>query len=92
MEEKSIDILKKYSVSDVEITKDSIFLNDLGISSLGTFYIVCELEEAYNKKIDIMGLINVKKWGNSMEFSKNSLFSIWVVLKNQFGTPILVRS
>lgn len=71
MEDKFIDILKKYSVSDVEITKDSTFLNDLGISSLGMFSMVCELEEAYNKKINIMGLINVKKVGQLYKIFKN---------------------
>lgn len=71
MEDKFVDILKKYSVSDVEITKDSTFLNDLGISSLGMFSMVCELEEAYNKKINIMGLINVKKVGQLYKIFKD---------------------
>lgn len=71
MEDKFLDILKKYSVSDVEITKDSTILNDLGISSLGMFSMVCELEEAYNKKINIMGLINVKKVGQLYKIFKD---------------------
>ena len=63
MEEKFINVLKKFAVSDIEITESSHFLNDLGISSLGMFSMVCELEKAYDKKINIMSLINIKTVG-----------------------------
>lgn len=71
MEDKFIEILKNHSISDVEITEESTFLTDLGISSLGMFSMVCELEEAYGKKINVMGLINVKKVGQLYKIFKN---------------------
>lgn len=71
MEEKFVEVIRKYSISDVEITEKSNFLNDLGISSLGMFSMVCELEEIYGKKINIMGLINVKNVGQLYKIFKN---------------------
>lgn len=71
MEEKFVEVIRKYSISDVEITEKSNFLNDLGISSLGMFSMVCELEEIYGKKINIMGLIYVKNVGQLYKIFKN---------------------
>ena len=71
MEEKFVEVIRKYSISDVEITEKSNFLNDLGISSLGMFSMVSELEEIYGKKINILGLINVKNVGQLYKIFKN---------------------
>ena len=63
MEEKFIEIVKNYAVSDADIQENSVLLGDLGISSLGMFSMVCDLEEAYGTKISVMSLLNVTTVG-----------------------------
>ncbi len=63
MEEKFIEIVKNYAVSDADIQENSGLLGDLGISSLGMFSMVCDLEEAYGTKISVMSLLNVTTVG-----------------------------
>ncbi len=63
MDEKFIELVKNYSVNEVEITESSGLFGDLGISSLGMFSLVCDLEAAYGVKINIIELIEVKTVG-----------------------------
>ena len=60
MNEKFIEILKNNAISGVEITPESNLFNDLGISSLGMFSVVCEIEKEFNVKFNVMELVDVK--------------------------------
>ncbi len=63
MDEQFIELIRKYTASDIEIIETSNLRDDLGISSLGMFSLVCEMEQVYNKKINIIELVNVKTIG-----------------------------
>lgn len=60
MNEKFIEILKNNAISGVEIKPESDLFNDLGISSLGMFSVVCEIEREFNVKFNVMELVDVK--------------------------------
>ena len=60
MDEKYIEILKNHAYEGVEITPNSNLFEDLGISSLGMFSVICELENVFGAKINVMELVDVK--------------------------------
>jgi acyl carrier protein len=60
MDAKFIEILKENAVEGVEIKNDSDLFEDLGISSLGMFNVIYEIENQLGVRINVMDLINVK--------------------------------
>ena len=60
MDSKFLEIIKNNCVEGVLVTENSNLFDDLCVSSLGMFSLVCELEEAYDIKINVMDLVNVK--------------------------------
>ena len=58
-----IDVIQQHVETNVEITEDSQFFNDLGLSSLSMFSLFCELEEKTGKKINIMDFVGLKTVG-----------------------------
>ena len=63
MDEKFIAILQENAVEGVEIKPDSDLFDDLGISSLGMFNVIYEIENQLGVRINVMELINVKTVG-----------------------------
>ena len=60
MDSKFLQILKNNAVEGVEITKDSLLFEDLGISSLGMFNVIFEIENEMGVRVNVMDLIEVK--------------------------------
>ena len=60
MDKTFIEILKNNAYEGVEITPESNLFDDLGISSLGMFTVICEIESKFGKKINVMELVEVK--------------------------------
>ena len=60
MDKTFIEILKNNAYEGVEITAESNLFDDLGISSLGMFTVICEIESKFGKKINVMELVEVK--------------------------------
>ena len=80
MDEKFVEILKKYSRrDDVEVTEDSDIFNDLALSSLGIYLAVNELEHIYDIKINMRALTKVKKAGELYKLlqSNNDDLKVW---------------
>ena len=60
MNKKFLEILQNNAVEGVEITPDSNLFEDLGISSLGMFNVIYEIENELGVRINVMELIDVK--------------------------------
>ncbi|MBO5713451.1 MAG: acyl carrier protein [Clostridia bacterium] len=60
MDSKFLEILKNNAVEGVEITLESNLFEDLGISSLGMFNVIYEIENEMGVRVNVMDLINVK--------------------------------
>ena len=60
MDNKFLEILKNNAVEGVEITKDSFLFEDWGISSLGMFNVIFEIENEMGVRVNVMDRIEVK--------------------------------
>ena len=60
MDSKFLEILTNNAVEGVEIKNDSLLFEDLGISSLGMFNVIFEIENEMGVRVNVMDLIEVK--------------------------------
>lgn len=55
-----IELIAKRVETKVEITEESRLFDDLGLSSLKMFALLCEFEEKIGKQLSIMDFVGVK--------------------------------
>lgn len=60
MQEKVIEVIKKYSQTNCSINGDSRLHEDLGLSSLQMVMLILDIEESFHCKTDWGYLVNVK--------------------------------
>jgi acyl carrier protein len=63
MKNEFVEVIKKYAYVGAEIKEESVLHKELGISSLGMFSMISELEELYGVRFNIMDFISVKTVG-----------------------------
>ena len=63
MEDKIIALIRQRIEDDVEITENSDFFNDLGLSSLDMATLVFSIEDETGVQINVMDLIGIKTVG-----------------------------
>lgn len=67
MEDKIIALIRQRLEGDVEITENSDFFNDLGLSSLDMATLVFSIEDEIGVQINVMDLIGIKKVGELIQ-------------------------
>lgn len=67
MDSEVVKIINKFAIKGVEVKKDSLLFEDLGLSSLDMVSIIFDLEAKFNKKCNIMDFKNVKTAGQLAE-------------------------
>ena len=55
-----IDILKEYVDDDIEITKDSLLIEDVGLSSLDTMQLSIILSDKFNVNINNKDIVKLE--------------------------------
>lgn len=69
MLEKIKNIVLEYTeLEDVEITRDSVLLQDLGLNSLDLMEMVCELEDEFDIEISDREARSFKTVGDVIDF------------------------
>ena len=67
MEDKIIALIRQRIENDVEITENSDFFNDLGLSSLDMATLVFSIEDEIGVQINVMDLIGIKTVGELIQ-------------------------
>ena len=67
MEDKIIALIRQRIEDDVEITENSDFFNDLGLSSLDMATLVFSIEDEIGVQINVMDLIGIKTVGELIQ-------------------------
>ena len=67
MEDKIIALIRQRIQDDVEITENSDFFNDLGLSSLDMATLVFSIEDEIGVQINVMDLIGIKTVGELIQ-------------------------
>ena len=72
MEDKIIALIRQRLEEDVEITENSDFFNDLGLSSLDMATLFFSIEDEIGVQINVMDLIGIKKVGELIQKINNN--------------------
>ena len=71
MFERIVEIIREQlGLSDMEITEDTSFKDDMGADSLDLYELVLAFEEEYGVELPVEDLENVNAVGDIMEFIK----------------------
>lgn len=71
MFERIVEIIREQlGLSDMEITEDTSFKDDMGADSLDLYELVLAFEEEYGVELPVEDLENVNTVGDIMEFIK----------------------
>lgn len=72
MFERIVEIIREQlGLSDMEITEDTSFKDDMGADSLDLYELVLAFEEEYGVELPVEDLENVNTVGDIMEFIKD---------------------